>query len=236
MVSTKQRSAEAEIMDKFDFQGQELVSVLQEIDRVNTSLGGHRVTIKAIKQLLKSKPEKTNWRIADLGCGSGASLRVINRWAIKQGLNLQLVGIDANPHIIKIARNLSSSHSQITFECVDVFSEDFKQLEFDIIFSSLTFHHFKNQAIIHLLQHLETQVKYGIIINDLHRHRLAYYLFKWYAHWFMQSKVAKHDGLISVLRGFKSADFAYFSTYLKASTHLKWCWAFRYQYIIQLHG
>ncbi|QSS97002.1 methyltransferase domain-containing protein [Psychroflexus sp. ALD_RP9] len=235
MISTNKRSSQAEIMDTFDFKGQDLVNVLQHIDQINSSLGGHRVTINGVKQLLK-KSKKEVITIADIGCGSGASLRAIAKWAEKQKFQVKLIGIDANPYIIEVAKSLTSTKFNISYLCLDVFSAEFKALEFDIVCSSLTFHHFKDQSIIQLLQQLEAQVKLGIIINDLHRHKLAYRLFQLYSIFFVRSQIAKKDGLISILRGFKSKDFKYFSKQLNNATQLKWFWAFRYQFLIQIHG
>jgi len=46
--------------------------------------------------------------------------------------------------------------------------------------------------------------------------------------------MAKRDGLISILRGFKKQDLEYFSQQLQLKTYsIDWKWAFRYQWIIK---
>jgi hypothetical protein len=104
----------------------------------------------------------------------------------------------------------------------------------DVFISTLTLHHFKNKALVELMQTLHQQADIGIVINDLQRSKIAYYLFKLYAFFFIQSKIAKHDGLISILRGFKKEDFTKYAEKLGVTTYeVNWFWAFRYQWIIQ---
>jgi len=230
-ISTKIRSREDEIMDEFDFKGEELKKVLRTIDKINTKLGGHRVTRKGIQELLENSSKK-HLVIADLGCGSGDALRQISKWANKQGLNVQLIGIDANPYTIEIAREWSRDYKNISYRAIDVFSEDFEDFEADIITCCLTLHHFDDQSIAKLLPILSEKASLGLVINDLHRHKLAYQLFKLYCLVFVNSDIARKDGLTSILRGFKSEDLDNYAEQLNLKHHISWYWAFRYQWII----
>jgi len=230
-ISTEYRSKEEEIMDKFDFEGTELKNVLKTIDNINTRLGGHRATLEGLQKLLKTTNKK-HLVIADLGCGSGATLRQIAKWAKQRQLNVQLIGIDANPHTIEIAREWSKDYKNISFRVVDVFSSDFDDFEADIMTSCLTLHHFEDKFIKELLELVSKKADLGIVINDLHRHMLAYRLFQLYCKVFVNSDIAKKDGLTSILRGFKAEDLKSFSKALNLKHHIKWYWAFRYQWII----
>ncbi|MBZ9778178.1 methyltransferase domain-containing protein [Psychroflexus sp. CAK8W] len=230
-ISTKKRSREDEIMDEFDFKGEELKKVLRTIDNINTKLGGHRVTRKGIQELLVNNSKK-HLVIADLGCGSGDALRQISKWAKNRGINVQLIGIDANPHTIEIAREWSRDYKNISYRVIDVFSEDFEDFEADIITCCLTLHHFDDQSIAKLLPILSEKASLGLVINDLHRHKLAYQLFKLYCSVFVNSDIARKDGLTSILRGFKSEDLDNFAKQLNLKHHITWYWAFRYQWII----
>ena len=230
-ISTKTRSKEAEIMDKFDFKGEELKKVLRTIDKINTKLGGHRVTIKGVQELLTQTPNK-HFVIADLGCGSGDALRQISKWAKQHNINVQLIGIDANPHTIEIAREWSRDYKNISYRVIDVFSEDFDEFEADIITCGLTLHHFEDDSINTLLPILLEKAKLGLVINDLQRSKLAYHLFKLYCKVFVNSDIARTDGLISILRGFQKKELEDFGKQLNLNQHITWYWAFRYQWII----
>ncbi len=232
-LKTQYRSNAEEIMDDFDLKGQDLQMVLNDIDKVNHRLGGHRITLKGLKKLAKSSA-KTTLTFVDIGCGSGDTLRVISDWVKHQNFNIKLYGIDANAHIIEQAKILSKDYPDIEYLHQNIFSDEFKQQQFDIISCCLTLHHFKDQDILKLLPQLYQQAKIGVLINDLHRSRLAYILFKAYAKVFMKSKIAKHDGAISILRSFKKTDLQqYFSAIYPTSFNIEWCWAFRYLCLIQ---
>lgn len=233
IVCTKHRSQLPEIMDEFDFNGKELERVLKSIDKVNTALGGHRVTINGIKKLIDFEKKK-QLTIVDVGCGSGASLRKLAKWGQKKQMQFKFIGVDANPECIAIAKKNSKKYSHITYKCINVFSKEFELLKADIIFSTLTLHHFENNDLVKLLQKIKPQAKLGIVINDLHRSKMAYYLFKLYGFFFIKSKIARHDGLISILRGFTKKDFNKYAQLIPIKNHqIKWFWAFRYQWIIQ---
>lgn len=231
LVSTKYRSIEPEIMDSFELQGEGLKKTLKDLERINRLLGGNRVTIKGIEKLRFSDSGKIH--IADIGCGSGEMLRKIAKWGRKRDLKLKLVGVDANPHTIKIAEDLSADFPEISFKVQNIFSEEFKKNNYDIISCSLTLHHFKKNEINNLLCTLKKQARLGVVINDLHRSKRAYYLFQLFCFFFVKNNIAKKDGLVSILRGFKLNDFIEISEALAIENHeIKWCWAFRYLWVI----
>jgi len=232
-IPTTFRSNEEEIMDDFDLQGDDLKFVLKDIDNVNRRLGGHHITIKGIKNLIKNT-NKTELSIADVGCGSGQTLRQISRWGKSRNLKLSLYGIDANAHIIEQAKCLSKGYNDITYVQKNIFAEEFKSQHFDIITCCLTLHHFKDDEILKLISLLHAQSEIGVVVNDLHRSKLAYVLFKLYSTLFMKSKIAKNDGGVSILRGFKKNDLLRYTERIKLNNfELKWHWAFRYLWILK---
>lgn len=228
----KERTDKSEIMDNFELKGRELEVVLKDLNNVNKRLGGYKITIDGIKKLLPITEDTI--KIADVGCGSGENLRQIARWARKQNISVELIGIDANSNTIKLAKSLSTDFENIRFIQQNVFDKDFNQNQFDIICLSLTLHHFKDKDIHQLLPILYQNSNFGVVINDLHRHWLAYLLFNLYSKVLMNSNIAKHDGKVSILRGFKKNELAKYSTLVKPKNlYLQWRWAFRYLCIFQ---
>ena len=98
----------------------------------------------------------------------------------------------------------------------------------------MTLHHFKDEDILDIMPLLYDQSKIGVVVNDLQRSKLAYLLFKLYSGVFMKSDIAKNDGAVSILRSFKKEDLLNYSNRIKVNNfELKWCWAFRYLWILK---
>lgn len=240
-IDTSKRSEAPEIMDDFNLAGEILRDALDKIASINRLLGGNKVTLQGVEQLLKIKsatnktsPAKTDEiTILDVGCGNGDMLRALADYALKKQLNFKLLGIDANDFTIKHARQLSAGYPNISYVCADIFEEIKQERLYDVILCTLTLHHFKDEEIITLMEGFKTQSTTGIVVNDLHRSKIAYYLFKALCFVFGLNKMSKDDGLVSILRGFKKHDLQHFSRRLAFNNYsLKWKWAFRYQWII----
>lgn len=233
-IDTSQRSLETEIMDDFDLCGRELEKTLNDIDTVNKWLGGNKITIEGIKKLLKEQPKHREMHIADIGCGNGAMLREVANWGRKKAYRFKLTGVDANPHAIGIATRLSKNYPEIQYSAINIFSREFKTLKFDIALLTLTLHHFRDPKIIEALRKLYINTNVGIVINDLHRSKTAYFLFKAFSSLFIKNEIARKDGLTSVLRGFKKRDLKKLAKEIPSSKQeIKWKWAFRYRWIIK---
>jgi 2-polyprenyl-3-methyl-5-hydroxy-6-metoxy-1,4-benzoquinol methylase len=233
LVDTRYRSNADEIMDDFDLKGEILREALDKIAGINRLLGGNKITIEGINQLISSGNKGTLIRILDVGCGNGDMLRAIAAYGRKQGLNLQLTGMDANAYTVDYARKLSAGFKNINYICADIFDELKQAQEYDVIVCTLTLHHFKDAEILELIKGFGKQASKGIVVNDLHRSKLAYYLFILVCKVFGLNKMSKEDGLISILRGFKKEDIMRYASELNIDKYtLQWRWAFRYQWII----
>jgi 2-polyprenyl-3-methyl-5-hydroxy-6-metoxy-1,4-benzoquinol methylase len=232
MPDFKQRSAQMEMMDDLNCSGDLVAQTLHELEVINKWLGGNAVTMNGVKKIFKNLNSKDEIVLADLGCGSGEMLRLIDDWAQRNQYKVRLIGFDANPNIIDYARQHTVANPRITFEAMDIFSEEFKSKKFDVVIGTLFYHHFTSSQLIDFFTTLRKQTKVGILINDIHRHPLAYYSIKYLTKWFSQSAMVKMDAPISVMRAFhkdelvnilQSASFAHYS--------IIWKWAFRWQVI-----
>ncbi|MDX1762658.1 MAG: methyltransferase, partial [Christiangramia sp.] len=129
---------------------------------------------------------------------------------------------------------LSRDYPSVSFRHQDIFEEDPEVLKCDVLLCTLTMHHFKDQQIIELLNKFESVAKLGVVINDLHRSKLAYVLFQAFCAVFVNNEIARKDGLVSILRGFKKTDLHNYKNKMNGSKHsIQWKWAFRYQWVIQ---
>ncbi|MGC1631153.1 MAG: methyltransferase domain-containing protein [Gelidibacter sp.] len=231
LVDTTYRTEAVEIMDDFSIDGVMLHDALDKLAIINKLLGGNGVTLDGLKILLKNHSKDIPITIVDLGCGGGDILRSIAEFGKKEGYNFQLIGVDANKNATDYGETLSKDYENIRFVHVDVFSEAFKAIAYDVIITTLFLHHFKETQVLQLLNHLLRTATIGVVVNDLERHRLAYYLFKLITIP-VTNKMIIEDGLTSVLRGFKRKELVDLSKQLNIRYQLKWKWAFRYQWVL----
>ena len=230
-VNTSKRSSEEEIMDDFEMSGDLLIKTLDQIALINKWLGGNRITLDGVDQLLQSKSKENKIVIIDLGCGNGDMLREIADYGRRNNFLFELKGYDANQTTIDYAIDLSKRYSEIKYFKEDVLKPSFDTQEYDIALCTLFLHHFENDIAFDLVNRMITNSKIGIVINDLHRHIVAYYLFKLLT-LVINNKMVQTDGLISILRGFKKKNLIHFANKLTFKSSINWKWAFRFQWII----
>ncbi|MBX7124863.1 MAG: methyltransferase domain-containing protein [Cyclobacteriaceae bacterium] len=227
------RSQELEIMDDLQCRGEVVRRTLRELDFINQWLGGNAITLGVVRQLLSQFPDRP-LRILDAGCGSGDMLRRMAILARRSGRKIQLIGVDANPHIVEMARKDSEGYPEISFLTLDIFSEEFRNIRADILTGTLFFHHFDNQQLQRFFRQLDEQIALAVVINDLHRHPLAYYSIRWLTRWFSSSPMVQFDAPLSVLRGFNRSEWESITAGTGwRSLHIRWRWAFRWLVILR---
>ena len=232
LVDTSHRSSEMEIMDDFTMEGVLFRDTLDKLEIINRFLGGNSVTINGLKNLLKNQSKNKTITIVDLGCGNGDILRDVAKFGRKNNYSFNLIGIDANLAAIEYAKELSKEYSELSFKTIDILSEDFKKQSYDVVLCTLFLHHFKNKELISFLKTTTNKATIGVVVNDLHRHKLAYYLFKLIG-FFIKNKMVRQDGLTSVLRAFKRKDLENIAKEIKVHFSIQWKWAFRYLWILK---
>ena len=233
-LNTKYRTTQSEIMDDFALDGEILKEALNKIAKINQLLGGNKLTLQGVKNLIQHIDKKQKITIVDVGCGNGDLLRKLADFAKENEYNFELIGIDANQFTINYAKQLSMNYSNISYQCEDILEQQFVNLKYDIILCTLTLHHFNNFEIEKLLHIFHQNSRIGIVINDLQRSSISYRLFQMLCLVFNLNKMSQNDGLISILRGFKKQELIDISNKLKLQNYsINWKWAFRYEWIIK---
>lgn len=227
------RSSAPEIMDDLSYAGKLMDRTLLELEIINRFLGGNAVTIDALHNLIGDSKHKC-LTIADLGCGRADMLRLIHEWSRRNGHSVLLTGIDANPYIINAARENLMELPEVELSSVNILSEEFRERRFDVVIGTLFYHHFTNDELVRFFTHLKTSTKIGFIINDIHRHPLAYYSIKILTRLFSRSSMVQYDAPLSVLRAFRRSEITQILRQAGISKfEVKWRWAFRWQVIVR---
>ena len=228
MPDFKSRSQDEELMDDLSCSGPVIDQTLRELDFINKWLGGDNISIGAFKKLMKDVNEPVTF--LDLGCGGGDILISLAQWSRKHGKKVKFIGVDANPAIITYAKENCRAYPEISFQCLNILDPVFATLSCDILHCCLFTHHFSTEELEQLFRKFRNQAKLQVIINDLHRHPLAYFSIKWLTGTFSKSEMVKNDASLSVARGFSRAELL---AILKGASigqfDLKWRWAFRWR-------
>jgi SAM-dependent methyltransferase len=232
-MNLKARATTPELMDDLALASDELRQNLDELETINTWLGGYQPVLGALARLRAHFPAGRALRLADLGSGGGDTLRHVARWARRHQVSCQLVGIDANEFMLSYAAAKSQAYPEIEYEQVNIFSPEFAAQPFDVLTASLFCHHFTDAELVDLLCRWHRQARVAVVINDLHRHPLAYYSIKYLTKLLGGSRLVQNDAPLSVARAFSRQDWV---RLLAAAgiTHyeLRWCWAFRWQVVV----
>jgi len=197
----RQRSHKLERIDTGDYTGEEYETFLREIRFINRYLGDSY----ALRKTLLRDIEKNRLRefsVLDVGAGSGELLRQIAEFADKGGRRARLAGLDLNEISAAAIKRDSASYPNITTIRGDALKLPLADDSFDYAISSLFFHHLTDEQIVSAMQEMSRVARRGIVVIDLHRHPMAYTLFKLFCNAFRISPLVREDGSLSIMRAF----------------------------------
>lgn len=217
------RSYQPEIMDDFSIRDNRVDAALNELKLVNKFLGGISVTSSGIKEILTNKKECIS--VLDIGAGASDILIKLQ----KNGYNFNITSLDINPRACFYLKKFTPVSKIV---CGDVSAIPFRN-KFHLIHASLFLHHFKEDEIAQLIRSFLLLAEKGIIINDLRRSILAYYGIRLLTVLFSNSRMVRHDGPLSVKRGFIKKDWDKILQLAGIKQYIiKRKWAFRWLIVI----
>lgn len=223
-IDLRYRSYQKELLDNDAIPFDDIRINMQEINSINTWLGGHKITLDGFKKILGSRK---SIHVCEIGCGDGNNLFVIEQWCTKNNIQFKCIGVDIKQECIDAAKN---KYQNINAEWV---ASDYKLLQFnnkpDIIFSSLFCHHFTDEDLIEQLKWMQQNSSVGFFINDLQRNWFAYHSIKIITKLFFKSYLVKNDAPLSVARGFYKNEWQRILLSACLNNYeIDWKWAFRY--------
>ncbi|MGZ8312175.1 MAG: methyltransferase domain-containing protein [Allosphingosinicella sp.] len=175
--------------------------VLRDLARVNAWTFTRRPTILFLRRAVDAMPA---FRLLDVGFGQGDMLRRIARWARRRDVAVDLIGVDLNPRSEIAARAATPAGLPIDYR-----TGDYADIPgpFDFVVSSLVAHHMTDGQLDAFIRFMEAQATRGWLINDLHRHILAYRAFPWLARLLGAHRIVREDGQLSIARSFRREEW-----------------------------
>ncbi|MGH6896620.1 MAG: methyltransferase domain-containing protein [Geminicoccaceae bacterium] len=205
-VDLCRRSARLELLDIERADSGTIEACLRDLERINRWTGAYRVTLRWLDQLRLEPRTKRPVTVLDAGCGGGDMLRRIAAWARVRRLEVQLIGVDLNPHATAAAAAATPDHAPIRYLTADLFDVP-PDLAIDLVVSALFAHHLDDVRLVRFLRWMEHRTRLGWLINDLHRHRVPWLVAHHGARLSRMHRFVRHDAPLSVARAFDRRDW-----------------------------
>ena len=199
----KQRSHRLEHIDTGNYTADEYEDCIGELQLVNRWIGdAHSLKATVLREVEVQRLK--SFSMLDIGAGTGELLRVAARWARQTHRKLRAVGLDMNERMTESIVEESERFDEISSVRGDALKLPFADAEFDYVICSLFTHHLLDEQVVQVLGEMSRVAKRRIFVIDLHRHPVAYLLYTTVGKIILHNRLVRHDGALSILRGFKS--------------------------------
>jgi ubiquinone/menaquinone biosynthesis C-methylase UbiE len=181
------RAQVSELMDDLSRPASEFDDAYRELATINRRLGG----IRAIERFLPTRSGLAVLDVAAGGCDIGD--------ALVQSRSCKVISLDINRTGLQRTRFTTPVIGDGTLL-------PFGDTTFDAVICSLSFHHLTDSECVQVLREMWRTSRGCVLVNDLHRHPLAYAAIWVLSRLFSHSVMVKHDGPASVRRAFRPRD------------------------------
>jgi len=197
------RQVTSELMDDPSLDPVAHRAALRGLANINSFTHSSDVLGRRIRSYAKNGAQPL--RVLDVACGGGDVTVALQQHVNREGLDIRLHGCDISPTALQHARqNASDSGVEIDFFRLDVLNEPIPT-GYDIIVSSLFFHHLSNEQAESLLRNLCAATT-CVLISDLERLWIGHVAAWLGARFLSRSPVVHFDGPASVRAAFSKAE------------------------------
>jgi ubiquinone/menaquinone biosynthesis C-methylase UbiE len=217
-----------ELMDDPTIADERIDRALKELSVINRWLGGYRVSRLGVGQFIGNVPADRPVTVLDVGAGGSH----LSRALAPLGREFHVTSVDVNLRACDYAKGRRHAANVVNGSAHAL---PFREHSVDIAHASLFLHHCTDEEAQVLLADLSRIARYGLVINDLHRHPIAYAGIFLLTRLLSRSAFVRHDAPVSVLRGFLRREFApLLPSGLQQAVLISWHWAFRWCVCISL--
>lgn len=196
---TPARRRGVEIIDDPQLDASLITRSLRDVVRANTLFGGRRAVLRELRAVLGALGSEAT--LLDVGTGLGDIPRHARALAARRGVRLTTVGVELSAPLAAASR--ASTGISV---CADAFRLPLRDRSVDVVTCSQLLHHFPDAECARLLGELSRVARVRVIVSDLRRSWIAAAGF-WLASWPLGfHPVTRHDGVLSVLRGFTTGE------------------------------
>jgi len=208
IFSPPPRNLRAELLDLDEAPYEEVRQSLKDVCRVNRYLSGYRVLLYHAEKFLRAHKEPRPVSILDVATGSADQPVALAELARKLGVPVRIQAIDINFKMLKFAREMTARFPEIELVQCDVLALPFRENSFDLVINSLSLHHFSWEKAVAILKAIYKISRYGFIVNDLHRSRIAHAAIFLLTRLLTQNRLTRFDAPVSVMNAFTPSEFS----------------------------
>ena len=174
---------------------------MRDVERANALFGGRRAAIAELQLVLPSAGPRVS--MLDVGTGRGDIPAAARAAASKMGVELRTIGLDISEPLLGPASKGNSSIVR-----ADALRLPFRDQSVDIVLASQVLHHFTEGQASLLVREMHRVARTAVVISDLRRSILAA-AGLWAGSFPLGfHPVSRHDGVVSVMRGFVPRELA----------------------------
>jgi ubiquinone/menaquinone biosynthesis C-methylase UbiE len=177
---------------------------LHDLRRINGYLGSTWVMRRTLHRLWRQHGAPPHWRVLDVGCGGGDMLLTFTQWGQRCGIELTSIGVDAHAGVAQHARAVLPASIAVLH--ADGLQLPFAAQTFDAVVCSSMLHHLDWHAGIALLRSMAHVSRFCVVVNDLLRSRLHYYIACLLLPVLSSNHLTRHDGPLSVRRAYTAQE------------------------------
>lgn len=201
MLTPAHRRRGVEILDDPSVDPKIRERSLSDVVRSNRWLGGRRAALIESRAALADLDAPTT--LLDVGAGLADISSRIAQDSRKAGLSLTTIAVDEALSLLR------ASKARVTYAvCADAMALPFADRSVDIVLCSQILHHFEEARAQYFLKELNRVARRAVIISDLRRSWLAAAGFWLVSFPLRFHAVTRHDGVVSVLRGFTAKELS----------------------------
>lgn len=198
-----------ERMDDPDCPDDLLLRTVRQFASINRLTARYRTILtRWVLNDMQKDPARA-YHLVDMGAG-GCD---IDRWLLSRaralGLRLRITACDLDPRIIAQARTVCGDRPDLQIRHMNLLHEKPKE-PVDYLFANHFLHHLSDAQIIGLLRFWHPHVERRMVFSDLERNRGAYRAYSLLS-LFYRNSFAREDGLLSIRRGFRTAELKTFA-------------------------
>jgi SAM-dependent methyltransferase len=204
-VLTPARRRGVEFLDDPSLDAAIATRSLRDVARANLLFGGRRAVLAELSRHFGAARARGQGALSllDVGTGLGDIPRAARCAATQHGLALDTIGLEVTPALAAASR-VGAQRAVAG----DARALPFPDGSVDLVTCSQLLHHLDGDDAVALLRELTRVARLGVIVSDLRRSWLAVGLLWAVSFPLGFHPVSRHDGMVSILRGFTAPELS----------------------------